>query len=497
MHSIAQSNIHGSNVQIISYLTRYNIANKSSNSMHQYVLNVKSFGAIGDGIHDDYGPITKALQSVDDRSNTVLIPKGRYLISRALQTNHEGTKILFEKGAEIISNNNITGCLILRNDYCQVLNGHFRGNGISANHIGDGFGVLLYAVSECIIKNCYFNQMSGCCIDLAFFKNKGCDHCNILKNTIFNPSFDHNIIMDASGILVGYSGSGYFHTNNLIADNYIDGNETLSHGIAIIAHGDNNTIANNFVRNCTRYGIVAYESSHVDSALTRTHILHNTVENIGDQYGKPNPYGMGIYIMRSHYSVISNNKVYNCLLNVDNSETLPCGAIADNGSCYCHIDSNTIRASKKYGIDCAYAFNTSITGNHIDSVDMSGICLINTNNNIVRANIIENTVEAGIKGYFDNLSKPAYANFGFKTFKNFTTGRGIEINHNIISSVSGKAIILSGVKGDKSKKYEDNPLLNISIQNNTIICKQASSAIQLSNTVKYKITIKNNSFNQK
>lgn len=476
------------------HFSHYEHANSKDKDINKNILptpitiNIKSFGAIGDGIHDDYASITKALQSVQANSNTILIPKGNYLISKTLQTFHDGTKLTFEKGAKIIIKDNISGGVIILNNHCQVLNGYFQGPGISANSIYQGFGILLEAVIGCAIKNCYFNRISGCNIYLSFNKNKGCDHCNILNNTIIRPAMDRKIIVDASGILVGYSGSDYFHTNNLIANNYIDGDETLAEGIAIIGHGSNNIIFNNHVKNCLRYGIIAYESSDVESTLTRTYITHNTVENIGDKKGKTNPYGMGIYIAQSHYSVVSHNKVYNCLINTDNTESLPPGAISNNGSCYCRIDSNKIKNSHKYGIACAYGFNTQLIGNNIDITYKSGIYLIVSNNNIVRANTLKNVKEAGIKGIFDNTAKPAYKTIGLlKKFQNCTTGHGIEISHNIIASSSGKAILLTGVGSDKPEEYANNPLENISIYNNTIIGKFNHSAIQLNNAVKNKI----------
>lgn len=467
---------------------------KKDGTTDSLALNVRSFGAVGDGVHDDYAAIISAMKNVNDRVHIVLFPSGNYLINRPLETLHDGTEILFEDGAKLIINNNTTGSLIIMNNNCKVLNGYFQGNGISSKQMEDGFGILLYGVSGCTIKNCFFDKISGCNIYLSFDKTKGCDHCNIIHNIIMDPAFESKYARDASGILVGYSGNGYFHTNNLIEDNVVDGNETLADGIAIIAHGNNNAISNNLVKNCTRYGIVAYESSYVDSTLNRTYILHNTVENIGDKFGKPNPYGMGIYIMRSHYSVVCGNHIYNCLINTDNTETLPCGAIADNGSCFCVIDSNTIVHSMKYGIDCAYAFNTSIIANKIDSTQLSGIFLINTNNNIVQGNTIRNVGEFGIKGYFDNLSKPSYVNMGFKTFKDFSTGSHIKIKNNIISSLPKRAISLSGTKSSETNKYPDNLIRNILIQKNTFIGSQASDAIQLDNYILSKIKIKKNHF---
>ena len=492
---ISSTNIYYKGSKKTVIFERINL-NKLKNNSHSdsLVLNVRSFGAIGDGIHDDYSAIMRAMKSVSDHIYTVLIPAGSYLISRPLETYNDSTELLFEKGAKIIIKNNTTGSLIIRNNNCKVLNGYFQGNGISAKHIEDGFGILLFGVSDCTIKNCYFDKISGCNIYLSYNKAQGCHYCSIIHNVIINPAGDPKIIRDVSGILIGYSGNGYFHTHNTVADNLIDGNESLADGIAIIAHGNDNTIINNSIRNCTRYGIIAYESSYVDSTLSRTYILHNTVENIGNKYGKPDPYGMGIYIMRSHYSVVSNNNVYNCLINTDNSETLPCGAIADNGSCFCAIDSNTIINSMKYGIDCAYAFNTSIIANKIDSTRLSGIFLINTNNNIIQGNTIKNVGEFGIKGYFDNLSKPSYVNMGFKTFKDFSTGSHIKIKNNIISSLPKRAISLSGTKSNETNKNQDNLIQNISIQKNTFIGSKESDAIQLDNYVPRKIKIKKNHF---
>jgi hypothetical protein len=44
-------------------------------------------------------------------------------------------------------------------------------------------------------------------------------------------------IGDDAGILLGYSGDGYFHENNIITNNEIDGNNILKIGAGIIGHG--------------------------------------------------------------------------------------------------------------------------------------------------------------------------------------------------------------------------------------------------------------------
>lgn len=432
-------------------------------------INVKDFGAAGDGKQDDAPAIQQALMKVGAVNKTVYLPAGVYKINSTLRTARPGTRILFEKGAKLLVPGNANGAINILNNDCSVENATIEGNGVSAANIYVGYGILLSGVANATIQNCVFSQVSGCNIFLVRSKDKGCTNCKIIRNTISRPALAEKATRDGSAILIGYSGDGYFHKDNLIAGNKIDGNEVIAHGIAIIAHGTNNRIEGNQVSNCLRYGIVSYESAYIDSTLTKTFILHNVVENIGAKDGSKTNMGMGIYLMKSQFSVVRGNTVKNALKNADQGETLGRGAIAVSGSVNCEVDSNTIINSGRYGITCIYAYNTSVTNNIIDGVKDSGLFLKNTNGNKVTNNQFKNISKLSIRGNFGNTARPDYAKSGaVGMYKNALTGNNIEISGNKFYSSAQNVISMSGEDERTSKGYS-NEMKNISIHNNSLI----------------------------
>ena len=50
----------------------------------QGIINVKSFGAKGDGSHDDYTALQQCLTYCESTGMTIFIPSGTYLISQQL-----------------------------------------------------------------------------------------------------------------------------------------------------------------------------------------------------------------------------------------------------------------------------------------------------------------------------------------------------------------------------------------------------------------------------
>jgi parallel beta-helix repeat protein len=458
-------------------------------------INVKDAGAKGDGSSDDYAAITQVL-SQGNGPVKVYFPAGNYLILKALVTTHDGTVFSFSSNAKlIIPANNLDGGIQLKNNNCKVIGANILGNGVSSTDIVRGYGILLFGVSNCRVLNCTFDKVSGINIFLLNNGTNGCKQCTIKGNTITEPAFDRKIVQDAAGIMAGYSGTGYFHENNLIANNTVDGNETLAHGIAFITHAKGNTITRNTVKNCLRYGIVAYESSYEDFKLQNTTITYNDVENIGTPNAGPSPYGMGIYLMKSHYSIVRSNKVNNCNLNTDNSETLPSGSIAINGATYCTVDGNVITNAHRYGIAISMAFHSNITNNTIDHSGESGIYLINTAFNVIKGNTIKNVTAYGIKGLFGNLSRPNYAaQMKIPDYQNLSTGQGVEITRNKIYSSSATIIRLYGEDPDPKTNYNGNRINNMYIHGNTIIGNSNPNSINLSNVQDGGNKVSNNKF---
>lgn len=264
-------------------------------------IDVRALGAKGDGTTDDSKAIQQALNQAATASDKIVsFPAGQYLISQTLRTAAAGTRMVFAKGASLKLANNTNGGILILNDNCSVENATLQGNGQSAPDLYKGYGIALSAVSNSTVKNCIFTGISGFNIFLNRNGNKGCNKCVITGNTIKSPALSLPKGYDGSGIMIGYSGTGYAHTDNEVSNNTIDGAQTLGHGIAVMTHGSGNKIIGNTISNCLRYGIISYETSYEDSTLFTTAIINNTVSNIGAKDGTTNNMGMGIYVMKTH-----------------------------------------------------------------------------------------------------------------------------------------------------------------------------------------------------
>lgn len=433
------------------------------------VINVKNYGAKGDGIQDDADEIQQALGKVSGTIKTVVFPAGTYKISKTLRTTAIGTIMLFEKGAKLLLTSNVNGGIILLHNNCTVQGAAIEGNGQTATTLYVGYGVMLAAVSNCVVSECNFSHISGCNIFLVRSRDKGCSDCKITGNRISLPALAQSTALDGSAIMIGYSGTGYAHTNNVVSGNDIDGGNVVGHGVAIMAHGSGNKVIKNHIRNCLRYGVISYETKYEDSTLTSTSVIDNVIEDIGAAPGTQNNMGMGIYIMKAHYSIITGNRVVNALRNADNSETLGRGAISVNGAVGCKIDNNTILHSGRNGIVCVYGFDTEICNNTIDGTIDAGIYLKNTNGNIIKNNDLKNIGKLLIRGTFGSMNRPTYAqNAVLSRYKNVNTGNGIQIEGNRFYTNSANIINLAGESGAAGGGF-DNKLRNISIQNNTLI----------------------------
>lgn len=64
-------------------------------------LNVRDFGAKGDGIHDDTTAIVRALSSAGDQEQTIFFPPGRFLLRDSLRI-LKGINLRFERGARLV-----------------------------------------------------------------------------------------------------------------------------------------------------------------------------------------------------------------------------------------------------------------------------------------------------------------------------------------------------------------------------------------------------------
>ncbi|PUB28532.1 parallel beta-helix repeat protein [Elizabethkingia sp. YR214] len=379
--------------------------------------------------------INNILKNKINRPQKIIFESGKYYFDNVLSTNSDNILFEFKKGSVIYLKDNVHGFLLIQNDNITVKNLTLIGNGTSSNSFYEGYGILVMGSNNTKIRNSKFSKISGNAIFLYMKGKTGCRNSIIENNIISDPAFNISKNGDESAILLGYSGDGYFHENNIIRKNIIDGNNILKVGIGIIGHGRNNTIENNTISNLLAYGIIAYESKYVDNALNGTKITGNKISNIGEIGNNKTFKGMGIYLQKSHSSLVDSNIITNVLRNSDRSETLGQGAISLGASANVQATNNSISGSEMYGIVAAYADGSKIFNNKISNVRKSGIYLINLNNVIIQKNIFTNIQEVVFKGFFGNTKNAIYSqNKPLMQYRDQNTGHGIIISGNTLNA---------------------------------------------------------------
>ncbi|UEQ78727.1 right-handed parallel beta-helix repeat-containing protein [Chryseobacterium arthrosphaerae] len=413
---------------------------------------------------NDYFTIQQALAHNKSEYLKIILD-GKFVIDKTLVSKRNNTTLEFTKGSQITMTARDQGILLILHDNCTVQNGRFIGNGQSTTNFYTGFGVQLSDTENSKVIDCSFEKISGISIFLSFSK-KGCKNSLIKGNRISQPAMYIKEIGDEAGILLGYSGNNYFHENNIITLNEVDGNNILKIGVGIIGHGKNNTFSSNKVSNCLNYGIISYESAYTDVSLTGTKILDNEIRNIGETGNRRTVKGMGIYLMKSMNSEVIGNKVYNTLRNSDQTESLGAGAIAISCAINAKVSNNLIDGSYMYGFVNDYSFNSNFSSNFVKNTRKSAVLFVNVNDVLVDKNHFENIGEVVFKGRFENTGLEYIKNqWKIKTYLNQSTGKNIKIENNIITS--DKDLLF--FKGTNRKEQNiENKIKNNTFVNNTI-----------------------------
>jgi hypothetical protein len=390
---------------------------------------------------DDLAIIQAKIDSIT--VGTVLLPDVNYVITGAINLNKDNINLIAGQNTTMTIDNNSTGHIVVSGNNCIVKGFKLIGNGVTAiTNVRNGCGIKLTGVTNCIIENNTFDSISGVNILLVNDDAVGCVGNVIRHNNIVNPVCT---ISDGSGIMLGYGDTGYFHNDNRIYDNTVDGNSILSNGIALICHGNDNIIENNKVSNCTRYGIISYESAYEDFTLYRTSIINNDVKNIGLAAGA-GEFGAGIYLVKSHNSKVQSNYIENACIGTT-LETLVPGAIGLNNCLGCNVSDNIIKNSNMYGIITKYTFESIIKGNIIDTTTKAGIYLYAGNDDTCESNNVKGAGNIGIKIYAENSQ--VVSPLGYQSIP---TGKRIIIAKNIVKCLSSFGIY--GTVADVANIYE-------------------------------------------
>ena len=432
-------------IYTILFFFSFTLINSLDNKIR---LNIKS-GTSADKINH-------LIRSNKGRNIELFFTKGKYYFDNIILLDQDNLTLtaipksvsfnLSQKGGILIKGRNII-----------VSNLDLVGKNQSAKDMYSGYGIMILGATNIKLTNNTFSNISGTNIAILPDKSNGAFNVDITENKFHNHNFKMPLASDNSAILIGYSGKHYMHRNINISYNIIDGSNKLNNGVSVIGHAENINVTNNIISNFLSYGIVMYESDNDPFTLRGNNISYNKITNIGEINNNKTKKGMGIYLMKSHFTNISHNVLQNVLRNSDQSETLATGGIALNGTQGCKVMNNEIVSSNMYGIVTAYSFDTLLEKNKFGNTIKENLYFISNNDLKIYNNIFTGQKGSYIKGFLSNTSsqKDLPSNV-----RNIDTGYGIEIANNVFDSeTSNLEIVLQ----NKKFKFSDHILIRSNI----------------------------------
>lgn len=433
----------------LAIITRYQMAVLSAT---RSVVNVKKYGAIGDGITDD----TVAIQKAIDLGRSVYFPSGIYKIN-GLKL-HSNCTYYGDGDRSIVK--------LFQNTYPQEQINNYRSNvAFNLNNLQNvrvrklkficptskvkeipateyaNIAINIDSSNNCQIQSLVIEQFSGMAILCSGSSDRQrCTNISIDKIKVRNwydaydgsfpqiwfYKFVHNSIVQNSHLEGGTFGIGFY-------DAYF-GTKVDGIGKDIPGSGVYRCSAiNNTIKNQSRYGILLYCTKSVafPTELVQHKVIGNEVSNIlGSATSKERDFGAGIYAVGITGLIISNNIVSNCN-QVTNHASLAPGCIGVAG-CFGDIliDGNTCYDGKWSNL-----FISNI------NLDRSGKLVVknNTLKNSVKENLFfshcNNAVFSGNDISSNNTSKLAPVSFRSVTNITFSGNKiffNAQVNHDAL-----------------------------------------------------------------
>lgn len=326
-------------------------------------INIKQYGAVGDGVTNDTNAIQNAINAAISVNGCVIIPQGNFITSDSI--NITDTVLICGEGGTITQTGSTKKTFNVTGDNVTIEGIKFVGLGEedpwgSTSHNGVA-GIYVTSAEGVIIRNNKFTNHAGGSIFLDGTSPK----CKVINNIIIgmgSPTIEAGDNGSDAGII--YSGTGSLDKDDLIIAN----NDISNHAFGIIGVRSNGVIINN-----------------------------NTIHDIPGQHG--------VYISNPKELSITGNVVRNTQqtgIRVGNST----GADIDYAVT---ISGNTIsEVSQQVGATSTaihvhqgtvgyYMTNISITGNNIYDSGYTGMEIRGTRNALISGNRISTTTYFGLQ----------------------------------------------------------------------------------------------------
>jgi hypothetical protein len=375
---------------------------------HAATYNVKTYGAKGDGITDDSQAIANAIAAASRaKGNTVVFPKGAYLIGSAHPFLDVGTTmvLLGESGSQLDMTDS--------NAQLYANGGEVTFDGLSVANTGSGFptGITFYTTNGGSVRRCTFTGWEDGVTVTTNAKNvvvenntfsvptndigvRVQNNCQVtISNNQFNsatPNYGYGVFSDAA-------------TNTIAIKN----NKFNSLGYAVYAIGDSSNplptiVASSNIFESCYYG---YYCEYVSALYIDTDAINNSTYGVYAFYNKTlkvnrctinSPSTYGLYVGDSvNTTEISNNILTNLT-----------GAVGISVSNNASVTNNTLTGPGFSALGI-YAYNfqrfnsvATITGNTIKGV-LYGVKSYETQHLTVENNNISQCQANGIYTYND------------------------------------------------------------------------------------------------
>lgn len=458
-----------------------------TNTTTAATLNVRSFGARGDGLADDTASIAAAMAEARKvPGQSIYFPPGLYLLSSSIQI-PSNTIVSGSGSASALKATVSDTHMLVCSKVHDVSIGDLKFVGRAGSTVLSHSAVLISESSDCAIRNCEVVGLSG----MALRVTKS-HHVLIEKNYIHHLTAGSSPANQNSADIALYWDTSHC----IVRGNRCMGGEFTWMGISVLLNGTNHVIANNEVGPHYAYGILDYDLSYV---ITNNIISNNRISGI-DGGALAGISGAGIYVHCTGGQIISGNDVASTNLNTS-GETLAPGAIGINDpSTTVTITDNVISNAKWYGIYSAATKQLLIIkGNTVRNSSKDGIFLKETSNAAIDGNTViqmERDSKYRCIGVNVSGSTGPFENVSIRNNKTIGGRNAIEIHHtnrllltnNHISqctadgmtiragdggAVTGNVIAATGTSGARGMIVAD--FANCSVSGNSIECKSPTA----------------------
>ncbi len=366
------------------------------------VINVKEFGAKGDGTTNDTTSIQAALNAVPASGGMVFFPPGNYLVTASLKPKVNTTLTGAGYGSRITATSAgwDNGCCADQRGIISIYNLGEANIRITNLRI---YGTTTAATTDLTPKLIYFDLSNKITIDHNWLENAGCE--GIWQG---NQSFTNKIIIDSNHLNTIGMNCGSFSALPAIQINAEEGvisnNRIYNVGSGIAGNGRKLTITGNVVKDITGWGITTGEGVSSGIITVTGNIVEFTASSTVNRAGyftefasSGNNNSISSYV-GNYCHLIGNSAFLNnaCYEIVSNSNVSLVGNVAEidtrgrgfylrtnlaNSTMDVHLTGNLVKVTGEsgtswgfYGVSqgSTYVLNVRSTGNRVIGLTRAG-----------------------------------------------------------------------------------------------------------------------------